>query len=324
MTKRLAPMALAVLGVARIASADPVVNIPTFSPVYFQFNNLEQVSTIGNVLTVPGYAPAAAYGDGLQGNWGVFNISSIQNGFALPGPDVGHNDVAGGPGFYLDNGPGGGLGQVTGIFYGIDLLSPTTATGGRIDLYWQPAGSDTIDGSCLAGVGCLPNAATVSRFTTNGGAGIFLARLDFASGIVPGNDTVTLLSNTDPGAQGGAGHADSFANVVFGAGNIGPWSNILNGDWFFIDSSDAGTTRGDGPNETRDIRFSTFFNVDVDTWDAGPAVCPAVTPGGPLQPCTQGLRSNDPARVVTVPEPVTLTLLGVGLGAVAFRRRWHA
>jgi hypothetical protein len=299
MTKRIAITTFALLCVAATASAAPLVP-PGNSPVYFQFNNIEQVNPL-NSLVVPGYV-----GDGSCtaaspcGNWGLFNISSVQNGFALPVPP--HNDIAGGPTFFSDDGPGGTAGQITGIFYGIDFTSPTTATGGTIDLYWQDAGADTIDASCLAGVGCLPDAAAVARFT----AGTFLGRLFLAPGVIPGDAATTLTSTINPATQGGSGHADAFADADTSPAGTGFWTDFLDGDWFWVDV-DGDTIRGEA-GEIRDVRFSTFFNVDLDSWDAGPAG-------------TEGLRSNDPARVFTAPEPMTLGLLGLGLAAFAYRQR---
>jgi hypothetical protein len=56
------------------------------------------------------------------------------------------------------------------------------------------------------------------------------------------------------------------------------------------------------------VRFSNFFN-DLPSWDGTSGIV--------------GFRSNDPARVLTVPEPGTLTLLGLGLLGLGFvvRRR---
>ena len=152
--RRFALTAFALLAGVGSAMAAPI-GLPPNQPIYFQFNNLE-VTSAANDLVVPGaYAPAA----GLQGNWGVFNITSMQNGAV----SIPHLNIGGGPVFFSDDGPGGTAGQITGIFYGIQNTSATTATGGHIDLFWHDAGSDTITAACIAGATCGPNAATVDR-----------------------------------------------------------------------------------------------------------------------------------------------------------------
>lgn len=333
MRKTLTSAAIALALGAGAAQAAPIT-LPPGSPIFFQFGNLEQVNGL-NLISVPGGSidvnndgildtpgPTNVNNSGGEGNWGVFNITSMQQG-AVTTPN---SDINTGPVFFFDDGDVGDnlfkQGQVTGIFYGITLTSGKTATGGWIDIYWEDFTSDDIDAVDIAGgPGTLP-VRTAANKAGDYTDGTLLVRLAFKPGIITGDNFNTLRSDIDPTAvsPGGRGEAQFFADVVDinNDGKLdsadGAWAYSLDSNWFFVDT-DGDTVFGEA-NERRDLRFSTIFNntlVSNSPWH-DPA-------NGTL-----GLRSSDPGRAFTVAEPGMVSLLGLGLlgAGLNLRRRKRA
>lgn len=273
----------ALLCIAGTALAGPI-SLPSNTPIFIQFINLEQVS-LGNNIVIND-AGGVVNGGLPQGNWGVVEVTSIQLGSIL----IDHSLIQGGTTHIFDS---GAAGQITGIFYGIQVdPSGVTARGGTLDLYWNDFGVNTVGAMNTY----LPNGATATAFST----GTLLASINFATGIIPGDSTTTIESTVNPTTVTSTGQADSFGNVDLT--KAGVWNTSLNGDWFWVNPTGTAI-------ETRDIRFSNIF-FGYDAWD------------GPAGTGIQGLGSNDPARVLTaVPEPGTLVLLGLGLLGLGFSRR---
>ena len=300
------------LGLAFTAGAMAAAPVLQPGPLYLQFNNLEQAGPM-----LPGFAAKDLNGDGiadvggLEFNWGVFNVSTIQAG-AVATPNT---EIGGGPAYFADF----GLNQVSGIFYGFKLKDGTNnqLTGGYMDFWYHDTAATAITAAELAG-GFAPGTRTDWNLAGKFTSGTFLGRVKFESGIIDGDNETTVKSSVDPLSFTGQGNADGFGSVVDinNDGVIdaadGLWAAPINGDWFFVDPNGNGT-RGEA-GEKRDLRFSTFF-TNLDTWDAIDAGT-----GAPIQ----GLRSNDPARAFVVPEPSMIGLLGLGLLGLGLGRRRKA
>lgn len=301
--KLLLSVSLMVLGVAFSAQAVPFM-LPSNTPVYFQFNNLEQIDlSLRNTLVMPdGYN-----GNLTQGNWGVFNLSSIQ----LGGASTPHREISGGEVIWADG--AAYPGQIHGVFGGINLDSGTKASGGWMDIYYTEDSINNITAADLSG----SLAIGITKFV----AGTFLARLNFMPGVITGDAVTTIKSNTDlTSPEFVSGQSDSFADVDLT--KVGLWTSLLDGNWFNVNTD--GDTQWGEANEKRDVRFSTWYSAlpagdDPDT--------PEIEIKSPWTDPTNGIlgvKSNDPGRVFTVvPEPGSILLLGVGLlgFAGALRRK---
>jgi hypothetical protein len=293
----LAVFATAVLTGATVMAAP--ITLPV-SPLFVQYTNNEQFSLSNSIQSTDATTGAPT----SEGNWGILQISSIVKGTALnpPGSDI----QGGGANVFTDGGVGGP--QITGIFYGTTNNPPSAAGGlsshgGVVDLYWRDVGTANTGADLAApfNPALRPNQKTYTGYAEPlNPAFIFLAQLVYGPGC-DSDPTHHVCTGVVPGT--GDGIAKSYQSVNLGAGGV--WASQLDSNFFTLDAN------GQPLVPAQDVRTDSGFTQNgASAWDGDGDII--------------GLASSDPVRLEVVPEPGTLSLLGLsllGVGFLAWRKQ---
>lgn len=284
------------------AAATPIV-LP-FGPLYFEFRTAEQYSP-GNAINQS--ANPAGVGSKPEGNWGIVQITTISIGTLVSPIGL---DIAGPGATVFSDGQNNGQ-QILGIFYAVlnnSGQSPSTSTGGVLDLYFWDNSSQTIkaplnpmdlgkrgkdgsqSGNSLASAPseyqnftCLPNTVNCA----------FLARFDF----MPGADVRTGFNTNTIFTAANSTVSETYMAVD--TGTPGAWSDTLDSDFFTFNPVKQPCGPGVACTSANDARLDAPF-IPAPDWDIG---------GSDIV----GLAKTGSLRVFSTPEPATLALLAISL-----------
>lgn len=292
----------------KLANASPFLAPPT-GPILIHLNDDEQFSASNNITGPNNATPYSAINtSGTEGNWGIAEISSIQQG-TVENP-VG-SDIQGGGSTLFVNGQNSGE-QILGIFYGVHVNSVgptlTTASGGVLDLYLFSGTTQQNVGTEIASAANLGKRTAQNQYTGFTCAGgntancTLLAQLNFVYGANGAADTTTTIASpANPVTSDGT--AQSYLSV--NTADPGLWTSALNDNFFTLDPNNNPLP------DTPDVRLTnSFAHGGAGAWDG---------PGNVI-----GLLSSDPGRAAPVPEPGTLSLLAsalLGFGVWVRRRK---
>jgi hypothetical protein len=273
-------------------------------PLYAQYSSAEQFSSNNDIC---GTSVCAAGQQG-EGNWGIFQLSILQQGTVLS--PTGSDIQGGGNTVFFNGNPQHS--QILGIWYDVQnaglVNGAERSTGGVMDLYWWNNNNQNV-GTELSNAANLAKRTAQNEYTGftcasgNTANCTFLAQLDFVGGADPSNYAYTIASSVDPASSDGT--SKSYLNIDPNV--VGAWTSILDSNFFTLDPNNVPfALAGLDP---RDVRLdNNFTHNGAGAWSvAGTDIV--------------GLRDNDPARLARIPEPGTLALAGVALLALAFTRR---
>ena len=295
------------------AAAMPIV-LPG-GPLYFQFRTAEQYSP-GNDIN--NSANPAGVGTKPEGNWGIVQIMTISTGTLVPPTGF---DIAGPGATVFSDGQNNGQ-QILGMFYAVlnnPGVSPSTSTGGVLDLYFWDKSSQLISapldpqdlgkrgkGGSQSGNSAASAPSQYQDFTClpNTLGCTFLARFDFTPGadVRTGFNTNTIFT--------AANSTVSETYMAVDTATPGFWSDTLDSDFFTFDPIKQPCGPAVACKRANDARLDAPFILAPD-WDiVGSDIV--------------GLAKEGSLRVFSTPEPATLVLLFMGLaaaGAMQARRR---